>query len=72
MKWFKGFFENGQPQSMTDGMTFVIGFGGLIYAFAFQDYGGGAVLIGLALGIKGHKNFETRKRNETKSNNNPS
>ena len=64
MNWFKGFFENGQSQSMTDLMTFIIGVGGLAYSFINSDYGGGAVLIGLALGVKGHKNYETRKRTE--------
>lgn len=62
--WLKGFFENGKPQSMTDGLALLICLGGLIYLYSHGDPAGSSVIIGLGIGLKGHKNYEARKRKE--------
>lgn len=69
MNWVKGFFENGQPQSMSDLLALIICFGGLIYCFSHSDYMGGVAIMTIGAGIKAHKNFEGTKRVKQKEDN---
>lgn len=67
--WFRGFFENGQPQSMSDLIAYTLVVSGVVYAFVYASASESVVIISIGAGLKGYKNYEGRKRKQIETNN---